>query len=213
MIASTSKTTPLRQLLEVGLPLAALMLWKWLEPFGHSRILDTIFGILLALCLLLIIAKQGFPTIQEAGLSPQSPHAKATIFALLTVLPLIAILVVGAYFTGRLYADKALFRAVVFYPFGALVQEAVVFLFILPRMESILGARGGIIATALLFGAIHLPNPLLTIGSCLLVLTLYRGWTRYRSLIALAIAHGVLGAVCDKAVHVSMRIGASWFRS
>jgi membrane protease YdiL (CAAX protease family) len=196
---------------EVILPVVAISAWTWIEPMGHSHRLDVLFGIFLGVIIITIAWREGLPSAQEAGLSPHTPHARAIVRSLLAVLPLLVAVVAWAWATGRLYADAALLRALIFYPFGAFVQEAVVFVFVLPRAEAAWGQRTGLAATALLFGALHLPNPLLSPGSVLLVLALSWGWRRERSLIALALAHGLLGAVCDKAIHVSMRIGISWF--
>jgi len=197
---------------EALLPVVAISVWKWIEPLGHSRPLDMLFGIFLGVIIITIAWREGFPSAQEAGLSPHTPHARALGHALLAVLPLLVAVIVWAWATGRLYADAALLRALICYPFGAFMQDAAVFVFVLPRAEAAWGQRTGLAATALLFGAVHLPNPLLSPGSVLLVLVLSWGWRRERSLIALALAHGLLGAVCDKAIHVSMRIGMSWFR-
>ena len=214
MLAWLSDQQQRRAAFGIFVPMAAFIIWKWLEPFGHSRRLDVLFGVVLGVLMLKIVWQDGLPTLQQAGLkAPCKHHALAALRSVGTVLPLVAVVVVWAWITGRLYGSLSLFRALVFYPFGALVQEGIVFMYLLPRAKILWGERGGLIATALLFGMLHLPNPLLTTGSLVLVLILAQSWQRDRSLIALALAHGILGAVCDKAVHVSMRIGISWFRS
>ena len=186
--------------------------WLWLEPVRRSRGADVVFGVLLACVLLLLAWREGFPSAEEAGLSPVRPPLRSIARSLASVLPLLAAVVAWGGATGRLYASPDLPRALLTYPLGALVQDAVVFVFILPRVEVAAGRRAAVPVTALLFGLVHLPNPLLTAGSALLVLVLSRGWRRDpRSLLALAAAHGVLGAVCDKAIHVSMRVGAGYF--
>jgi membrane protease YdiL (CAAX protease family) len=196
----------------IFVPIAAFIIWKWLEPLGHSRRLDVLFGVVLGGVMLKIVWQDGLPTLQQAGLTPPfKRHAVAALHSVAAVLPLVAAVIAWAWLTDRLYGSLALLRALAFYPFGALVQEGIVFIYLLPRAEILWGPRGGLFATALLFGMLHLPNPLLTIGSLIMVLILARSWQRDRSLIALALAHGILGAVCDKAVHVSMRIGVSWF--
>jgi len=201
-----------RAALEAVFPAAAVSSWVWLEPLGRTRALDLAFGLVLAVVLLLLEKRGGFPSAEDAGLGRGAPHARAIARSLAAVLPLLVALVAWGGLSGRLYASAALPRALLLYPLGALVQDAVVFVFVLPRLEAVAGQRAGLAATALLFGATHLPNPLLTVGSALLVLALSISWRRDRSLVALALAHGLLGAVFDKAIHVSMRIGAPYFR-
>ncbi|MDR3580679.1 MAG: CPBP family intramembrane metalloprotease [Oryzomonas sp.] len=200
-----------RHALEALLPVAAIAAWTWLEPFGHSRILDKVFAVFLGIILLFVMWRDGFPTACEAGIARHGQHMKAIARSVLSVLPLIIILIVWAWLDKRLYVNIAILRALVCYPIGALVQEAAVFVYLLPRLEQAWGRQWGLCMTAILFGALHLPNPLLTVGSILLVFILSWSWRRERSLVALAVAHGLVGAVCNKAVHVSMRVGARWF--
>ena len=201
-----------RSALEVLAPALAISAWVWLEPWGRPRGSDALFGAIIAALVLLVAWNDGLPSAAEAGLDPRGHHGRATALALAATLPLLALVVAWGGITGRLYVDPALPRALALYPLGALAQEAAIFVFVLPRAEAVLGPGPGVLATALLFAAVHLPNPLLTAGSALLVLALAWVWRRERSLVALAVAHGLLGAVTDKAIHVSMRIGASYFR-
>lgn len=167
---------------------------------------------MIGVILLIVMWREGFPTAYDAGIARHGRHTRATLRSVTSVLPLIIILIAWAWFSGRLYANMAIFRALTCYPIGALIQEAAVVVYLLLRAEEAWGRQGGLLATAALFGAVYLPTPLLTAGSILLVIILAYSWRRERSLIALAVAHGLVGAICNKTVHVSMRIGASWFR-
>lgn len=201
-----------RAALEALVPLAAVSAWVWLEPWGRPPGGDLAFGVALGLLLLLLVSAEDFPSAETAGLGRGAFTLRPFGLSFAVVLPLGAAALAWGGATGRLYASPALARALLLYPFGALVQEAAVFVFALPRLEIAVGRRASAFAAALLFGAVHLPNPLLTVGGGLMVLAFSRVWRRQRSLPALALAHGVLGAVCDKAIHVSMRIGASYFQ-
>ena len=65
--------------------------------------------------------------------------------------------------------------------------------------------------TAGLFAAAHTPNLLLMFGGACMVYTYARVWARTPSLPLVALSHGLIGAVCDKLMHVSMRVGAHYF--
>ena len=103
------------------------------------------------------------------------------------------------------------------YMFWALLQQFILQDFFLLRLLRLLPTKtAAIAAAALLFAAVHIPNPLL------LLLTLFWGaaacalFLRYRNLYALAVAHGLLG-IClaitvPNSVHHQMRVGLGYFR-
>lgn len=103
------------------------------------------------------------------------------------------------------------------YLIWALVQQYIQQSFFFVRIEQLIGNRPlASFMTALLFGLVHLPSPVLT------PVTFFGGWVlselfrRYRSLWPLAFAHGVIGltlavAVPDQ-IHHHMRVGLGYLR-
>lgn len=63
---------------------------------------------------------------------------------------------------------------------------------------------------ALVFAGAHAPNALLMLGGGVMALTFARVWDRAPSLPLSGLCHGLVGAVCDKLLHVSMRVGAHY---
>lgn len=103
------------------------------------------------------------------------------------------------------------------YLIWALVQQYIQQSFFFVRIEQLMGNRPlASFMTAILFGLVHLPNPVLTL------VTFFGGWLlselfrRYRSLWPLAFAHGVIGLTLAVAVpdhiHHHMRVGLGYLR-
>lgn len=84
------------------------------------------------------------------------------------------------------------------------------FAFVAPRLGRLVPAAFLPLALAAVFCLAHLPNPLLMIGGGLMTYGFARIWAKTPSLLLLALSHGILGAVCDKALDVSMRVGAGY---
>ncbi len=207
------KTSPIRlkALLEATYPFALTLIWVWAEPFGRSHYVSNAFLALNIVLLGAIVKKDGLPTWQEAGVAL---NKQLHIEAVLSILPItmIGVLVIEllGYLTDSLVLKPGLLMALVIYPLWALLQDAIVFIFVLPRAEIALG-RFGSVYTWVLFSVIHLPSFTLTLGSLVLIMVLTRNWRRHNSLIALAVAHGILGAVSNKTLSISMRIGKAWY--
>lgn len=130
------------------------------------------------------------------------------------------LLVASAWMAGTLHVlhgrQPVLWHTFLYFVW-ALVQEFIVQSFFFVRIESVLeNSRGAVIATALLFCAAHIPNPVLIAATFLLALALTEVFRRNRNLYPLAIAHGLLGlalavSVPDALSH-HMRVGiAYWF--
>jgi membrane protease YdiL (CAAX protease family) len=117
---------------------------------------------------------------------------------------------------GLTYKPRPLFH-VAMYIIWAVVQQWIQQAFFFVRLERII--HSGVLAsftTAALFGLAHLPNPVLT------PLTFVGGWLlseiyrRYRSVVPLGIAHGLVGiaialAVPDQINH-HMRVGLGYLQ-
>ncbi len=74
----------------------------------------------------------------------------------------------------------------------------------------------GIVIAAVLFGAVHLPNPLLAPVTCVAALIWCSLYDRYPNIIPLAVSHGLgtlaLRYAFDEAIIGRLRIGAAYLR-
>jgi Type II CAAX prenyl endopeptidase Rce1-like len=99
----------------------------------------------------------------------------------------------------------------------ALVQQFILQDFFLARFLRVLPSHfAAIAASTLLFAAVHLPNPLLTIVTLVWGATACALFLRYRNLYTLGIAHGILGLCLaisiPNAIHHQMRVGLGYLR-
>jgi membrane protease YdiL (CAAX protease family) len=106
------------------------------------------------------------------------------------------------------------FHAAWQYAVWALAQQFIVQSFFYVRMEAILGGRWAVLAAAVLFGAAHIPNPVLTLGSFVGGLFFCEMFRRYRSIFPLGMVHAMLGltiaaSFSDGWLH-HMRVGAGY---
>jgi membrane protease YdiL (CAAX protease family) len=109
----------------------------------------------------------------------------------------------------------ALFSLAIYLPWG-LVQEYALNGYFLNRLDAALPQRAASLLAALLFSAVHAPNPFL------LAVTLPLGWVatliyrRTRNLYVLGIAHAIVGMllflVVPDSVSRHLRIGPGWFQ-
>ena len=161
-----------------------------------------------------LAVKRGEPT----GL--KAPHWRmAMVVAGLTLLPAALVLIAAAtlHTLHGLFGTRAPLLHASAYLIWALVQQYIQQSFFFVRIEQLMGNRPfASFLTALLFGLVHFPNPVLT------PVTFLGGWVlselfrRYRSLWPLAFAHGVVGLVIAVAVpdqiHHHMRVGLGYLR-
>ena len=97
------------------------------------------------------------------------------------------------------------------YPLWGFVQQGIMFGVVYPRVSALVGRRAAPYGTAALFALAHVPNPLLMLGGFVMLAFFGCVWQRHASLPWLALSHGVIGAVCDKALHVSLRVGPHYW--
>jgi len=95
-------------------------------------------------------------------------------------------------------------------------QQWVLQTVVLREAQRATSRRAGIVVAALLFGAIHLPNPFLAPVTALSALIWCRAYDRYPTIIPLALSHAlgtlaVLHAFDDR-ITGRLRIGASYLR-
>lgn len=100
------------------------------------------------------------------------------------------------------------------YGIWALMQQFTLQSFFYLRMESLLGSRRAVVATALLFSSVHLPSPILTVATLFGGLFFCEMFRRYRSILPLGIVHATLGltiaaSFSDHLLH-HMRVGIGY---
>jgi hypothetical protein len=203
-----SNPNKIRAFIEATYPAFITIWWVWAEPFGRSHYLSNAF---IALNILFI----AFIVYIEDSLTPgeikRAMQINAFINSLKYVIPIIclgSILILSIGLIGNALTLKPrLLLSLLSYPIWALLQDGIVLLFILPRAERALGKNCGAIYACFLFSIIHLPSPIFSISSFILIATLIVVWRKYHSLIAVALIHGILGALANKTLLFSMRIG------
>lgn len=100
------------------------------------------------------------------------------------------------------------------YSVWAMLQEFILQSFLYVRLESLFNSRVAVAITALLFAAVHIPSPVLTICTLIGGLFFCEMFRRYRSIIPLGIAHAILGltvavSFSDTVLH-HMRVGIGY---
>ncbi|MCK4342797.1 MAG: CPBP family intramembrane metalloprotease [Phycisphaerae bacterium] len=193
---------------EAVFPVAVQQAYLWLLPHERPRWLDVVFGVVVGAIIVVYVGRRGLFGWRIFGLAWGSDHRRAAGPVGVFTLAAVGALLLWGWRTGGLRQDWDVLGALLLYPLWGLVQQCIMFGIVYPRLRLLVGVRTGVILTAVLFAAAHTPNPLLMGGGALMVLVFGIVWERTPSLPVLALSHGVIGAVCDKALHVSMRVGA-----
>lgn len=204
---------------EAVFPVVAQQAYVWAAPYPRDRWMDLTFGVLAGLIVVIYtVQRRNLLTRRTFGLASWIDHWRAAGPVLAFTAGAVVALLIGGHLTsgaphGGLRWDSDIVGALLGYPLWGLVQQALVFGVAFPRLRLAYGGPAAIVASALLFGAAHAPNPLLMFGGAIMVLAYGLVWQRWPALIVVALSHGIIGAVCDKALHVSMRVGAPYFMS
>ena len=192
-------------------PIAAAQAYIWLVPHERPRWLDVACGLCITTFVVAVVVRRGRIDPRAFGLAHGPDHRRALLpVAILTGVS-VGILLVFGLLTGRLRGGTGLVFALLAYPLWGLLQQALMLGFVYPRMRALAGVRVAPLLTGLLFAAAHAPNPLLMIGGGAMAFGFALIWERAPSLPLVALGHGIIGAVCDKALDVSMRVGAHYF--
>jgi membrane protease YdiL (CAAX protease family) len=197
--------------LEAVIPILAAQAYIWAVPHERPRWWDVVCGGLVAAFLVLAIVRSGPRGWRAFGLGRRADHWRAARpLALMTCGGVLVVLAYG-WMTDQLRRDWDILAALAAYPVWGCLQQGVMLAFVYPRLRTALGLRWAPLATAMLFGLAHIPNLPLMLGGVALVLGYAIIWERAPSLPLTGLSHGLIGAVCDKALHVSMRVGAHYF--
>lgn len=94
------------------------------------------------------------------------------------------------------------------YPVWGLLQHILLLGLLYPRIEIIVKRRSlAVLLTGFLFGALHLPNWPITIATLLIGLVFAFLYSQRRTILVIALCHGILGAGVDEILDWNMRVG------
>ena len=199
-------------LLEAGVGFALIMATVWTRTTTQRRL----FWISAAYFLgwTLVAAWKRVRRQWKVSLPPFKVSATLIMGALLLAAGMLA--VAGAVGTLHgLFGVRNPLRHAASYLLWALIQQIIQQTFFLPRFEQL--TQRGLLATfiaASLFAVAHIPNPVLTPATFLGGWILGELYRRYRSVLPLGMAHGVVGIAiaCSFPDHLQhhMRVGVSY---
>ena len=208
-LATPETSVPVRAVAELTISFAAILVVLWLPTREQ-----VVFGPIALLAPLALVLLQK-PTLAELGLDWRG------FIRSLWILPAsIAIAVVGVFLAraaGTLHdLYKGDFAHIGGYVLWTIYQQFLLQVYFMPRLRRVFSADAAIAFAAVLFAIAHLPNVFLTVAtlawgavSCLL-------FRRYRSLVVLGIAQGLLGltfAICVPDVFLHhMRVGLGYWQ-
>jgi membrane protease YdiL (CAAX protease family) len=197
--------------LQLGVAYALLETTLW-TPEGRLQIL---WMTLTAICILLFTLR-GRYSAREMGLA--RPSISATVWTvgggivLAGIIPLLAALTDANSAPTHALPLRTAWQYVIW----TFVQQFMLQSLFYVRMESLLGSRRAVFATAILFAAVHIPNPVLTFMTLLGGLFFCEMFRRYRNIYPLGLAHAMLGltvaASFSDAVLHHMRVGIACLR-
>ena len=197
--------------LQIALAYGLLEAALWTPP-GR---LDLVWMILTT-AFILLMAFRGPYSRRDMGVT--FPSGKATIWIVGAGLILAAMLWSCAALTGANATPTHAMplRTAWQYAIWAFLQQFMLQSFFFVRLESLLGSRGAVLATTILFAAAHVPNPILTIGSVFAGFFFCEMFRRYRNIFPLGVVHLILGltmaaSVSDPLLH-HMRVGIGYLQ-
>jgi membrane protease YdiL (CAAX protease family) len=207
LIAARSRRRDLTELI-AAYGLILLVVWT---PRPWQKMLWWVAAISIA-----AIASASFEGMKAMGLGAKNFFRSLWVVGGALLVAAAAVALAAALRTLRMPASPALFvKTYVGYAIWAFVQQFLLQCFFLSRLLRLLpNARIAAVASAVIFAAAHLPNPILVpvtlfwgLASCLLFL-------RYRNLYTLAMAHAILGitiaVTIPGPVDHNMRVGLGY---
>lgn len=213
--ATTTPRARITLLIEAAFPFVASQVYIWTVPRTRPRWADVAFGAAVALIVGAYVRRRGIVGLRVFGLARDDAHRRALApIAVFTLIALGVLLLAGWATTGQqhggLRQDWDLVGALATYPLWGLVQQGMLFGIAFPRLERVGGEPFAVLGVVALFVLAHLPNPILMGGTAVMAFVFALVWRRAPSLPCLAMSHGILGAVADKALHISMRVGSNY---
>jgi hypothetical protein len=211
-LPSPRSAAPLATVLEVLLVYAGILLYIWRWQFSHPRAWIPLLAVILASHL----AHRDTP--HQLGLTWRALAASASITLPLTLALFIPAVIYG--FASRslvpLAPDRRTLAAFASYGLWCLFQQYLAQAYFHNRLMSVVHNRHlSSLLVAVMFGAAHLPNPILLVATTLGGFALAEIFARHRNIWPLALAQAVggflIGALSPPALIHNMRVGPGYF--
>jgi membrane protease YdiL (CAAX protease family) len=213
-IAESSETLALWEIASV---VSSFLIAEWMVlPFAGNSKLVAAVPLGLALSLMLLSHRAHQETAREIGWRLDNFWQAARLLA----LPMLAaaVLIVGfGFLKGSLrFVGRQMLEWALWLPLWGLMQQYVLQGFVNRRAQMLFG-RGwrSVLLVALVFGLLHLPNPLLAVATFAGGLIWAHVYQRAPNLIALAMSHGLMSMLlaCSLPASLtnSLRVGIKYF--
>jgi len=208
-LTAPQTSTPVRVVAEIAIGFAAILVVLWL-PTREQLVFGPI-----ALLAPLVLALLQRPALGELGLDRRGLTSALWILPASTALAMVGVLTARAAGTFHdLY--KADLAHVGGYILWTIYQQFLLQAYFMPRLQRVLSTDAAITFAATLFAMAHLPNVILSLATLLWGAVSCLLFRRYRSLVVLGIAQGLLGltfAVCVPDVFLHhMRVGLGYWQ-
>lgn len=188
--------------------------WVVLAFVGASKLILAV-PISLALALMLISHRQRGETLREVGFRLDNVLNTARLLLLPTFGAVLVILAV-AWMLNQSFISAPWRNRFLLLPIWALVQQYALNGFINRRAQLVMGKGWqSVLVVALIFGLLHLPNPLLSLLTFIAGLIWAFIYQRHPNLFALALSHSIISITLALAVSSkwldSLRVGFKFF--
>jgi len=201
-----------RRFLWLEISIAYLLLQASLWTPGRPAIL----AMILTSVVIFAMAFGGRYTAREMGLA--RPALRGSLWTigigifLIAAIPALAVLTHGNQGPTHSLPLRSAWR----YALWAMEQQFILQSFFFLRLETLLGSRKAVVAAAILFATVHIPSPVLTVGTLLGGLFFCEMFRRFRNIFPLGLVHAVLGltvaaSFSDSLLH-HMRVGIGYLR-
>lgn len=209
-ISTSEFPAPFRTLTELTVGFGAIVAILWLP--SREQVIFGPFALFAPLILVLLSQR---PTFSQLGLGWRGFISSLWILPAAVVIASLGILLAQA--TGTFHdLYKPDLSHVGGYVLWTIYQQFLLQDFFMPRLMRLLSIDAAVAVAAVLFALAHLPNVALTIGTLAWGIVSCALFRRYRSLLVLGIAQGLLGlcfAVCVPDVYLHhMRVGLGYWQ-